>query len=433
MDNPRQLALKSLVKTDTGSVFSNLEINTTLERAKLSPSDRGLYTALYLGVLEKKMSLDYVIEQYSNIPLSEIDVETLNILRLGIYQLYYMDKIPDYSATNESVSLANKRTKGFINAIIRSFIRDGKKINFPKEKHQRVSIEYSYPMEIIDLFINSYGEDTAYGLITKSVNDKTVSLRVNTLKAKPQDIVSVLTLREDNPQLIGDIVKTNLPIKDIKDLIDNGLVFVQDEASRICSMVVDAKPSDTVLDACACPGGKTFSMSIDMENKGEVIACDLHASKLSLISKGAKKLGIDIISAKEQNGKAYNGEYCEKFDKVLCDVPCSGLGIVFKKPDIKYKSIDNINNLPSVQYEILSNCAKYVKKGGILVYSTCTLNKAENENNVLKFLNENRDFIPLDFEIRNAKSQNGMYTFMPHIDGTDGFFVARMKRQNEKN
>ncbi len=428
MENPRELALKSLVKTDTQSVFSNLEINTTLERAKLNGSDRGLYTALYLGVLEKKMSLDYVISKYSNIPLREIDVEALNILRLGIYQLYYMDKIPDYSATNESVNLANKKTKGFINAIIRSFIRDGKKIELPKEKWLRVSIEYSYPMEIIELLIKSYGEDIAYDLITKSENEGLTSLRVNTLKTNIQDITYTLVAREDKPVCKGDIIKTTLPIKDIKDLIDLGLVFVQDEASRICSRVVNAQPNEVILDACACPGGKAFSMSIDMENKGEIVACDLHANKLSLITKGAKKLGIDIITTKEQNGKAYNEEFYEKFDRVLCDVPCSGLGIIFKKPDIKYKSIDNINNLPSVQYDILSNCAKYVKKGGTLVYSTCTLNKEENENNVLKFLSENDNFEALDFQIDNIKSQNGMYTLMPHINNTDGFFVAKMKR-----
>lgn len=428
MENPRELALKSLVKTDTQSVFSNLEINTTLERAKLNSSDRGLYTALYLGVLEKKMSLDYIISKYSKIPLSDLDVETLNVLRLGIYQLYYMDKIPDYSATDESVNLATKKTKGFVNAIIRSFIRDGKKIDFPKDKWQRVSIEYSYPMEIIELFIKSYGEDTALDLITRAENDKAISLRVNTLKSNVQDIFDTLIAREDKPAYTNDIIKTTLPIKDIKDLIDSGIVFVQDEASRICSRVVNAQSNDTILDACACPGGKAFSISIDMKNKGSILACDLHANKLSLITKGAKKLGIDIISVKEQNGKEYNEELKDKFDKVLCDVPCSGLGIIFKKPDIKYKPIDNINNLPSVQYSILSNCKQYVKIGGSLIYSTCTLNKEENEMNVLKFLRENKNFEAFDFEIDNIKSHNGMYTFMPHINNTDGFFVARLKR-----
>ena len=428
MENPRELALKSLVKTDTQAVFSNLEINTTLERARLNTSDRGLYTALYLGVIEKKMTLDYIISKYSKIPLSDLDVETLNVLRLGIYQLYFMDKIPDYSATNESVSLCPKKSKGFVNAIIRSFIRDGKNIEFPKDKWQRVSIEYSYPMEILELLIKSYGEDITYNLITKSENEKTTSLRVNTLKSTVQDIFDTLIAREDKPTYTGNVIKTTLPIKDIRDLIDKGLVFVQDEASRICSRVVNSQPHNKVLDACACPGGKAFSMSIDMENKGEIIACDLHANKLSLIDKGAKRLGINIITTKEQNGKIYNEEFNEKFDRVLCDVPCSGLGIIFKKPDIKYKSIENINNLPSIQYEILSNCSRYVKLGGILVYSTCTLNKDENEKNVLRFLSENKNFEALDFEIDKIKSQKGMITLMPHINNTDGFFVAKIKR-----
>ncbi len=428
MENPREYALKSLVKSDTQSVFSNLEINTTLERARLSGSDRGLYTALYLGVLEKKMALDYIISKYSKTPISNIDNETLNILRLGIYQLYYMDKIPDYSATDESVNLAHKKTKGFVNAILRSFIRDKKTVDFPNDKWHRLSVEYSYPMEIIDLLIESYGENTANDLIVKSENDKATSLRVNTLRASASDVFDTLKARGDEPSLKGDIVKTGLPIKEIKDLIDTGVVFVQDEASRICTMAVGATENETVLDACACPGGKTFSMAIDMKNKGKIVACDLHGNKLTLIDKGAKKLGIDIITVKEQNGKAYVSEFDKKFDKVLCDVPCSGLGIIFKKPDIKYKSIDNINDLPKVQYDILSNCASYVKVGGILVYSTCTLNKKENENNVLRFLDENKDFEALDFEIDNVKSQNGAYTFMPHINNTDGFFVAKMKR-----
>ena len=428
MENPRELALKSLVKTDVQSVFSNLEINTTLERARLSVADRGLYTALYLGVLEKKMCLDYIISKYSRLDVKEIDSETLNLLRLGIYQLYFMDKIPDYSATDESVNLAPKKSKGFVNAILRSFIRDGKKVEFPKDKWQRVSIEYSYPMEIIDLLVESYGEATVFDLITKSENDKMVSLRVNTLKASTDEIASTLKSRYDTPIIKENIVLTALPIREIKDLIDNGLVFVQDEASYTCAQVVNAQAGERILDACACPGGKTFSISIDMNNNGEILACDLHANKLSLIEKGAKRLGIDIISVKEQNGKEYREELCEKFDRVLCDVPCSGLGIIFKKPDIKYKSIDSINGLPKVQYEILSNCASYVKKGGILVYSTCTLNKAENEKNIEKFLSENGNFEALDFEISNVKSQNGSYTFMPHVNGTDGFFVAKMKK-----
>lgn len=431
MDNPRELALKSLVKTDTGGAFSNIEINTALERANLSYEDRGLYTALYLGVLEKRITLDYIIAKYSKIPLGKIDLEALNALRLGIYQIMFMDKIPDYSATDESVSLVAKKSRGFVNAILRSFLRDGKKIDLPKEKWERVSIEYSYPLDIINIFISSYGENVAYDLITRSKSEKGLSLRVNTLKAEIESVLNTLRADDDNATLskyTDDVIKTSLPISCVKQLIDDGVVFVQDEASRLCSIAVGAKENDTVLDACACPGGKSFSMAIDMKNKGRLISCDLHKSKLSLIEKGAKRLGIDIIEVYAQNGKEKRDDFEGGFDKVLCDVPCSGLGIIFKKPDIKYKPIESINNLPRVQYEILENCKNYVKVGGELIYSTCTLNKEENEVNVTKFLKANSDFEPVDFYFDGIKSRDGMCTLMPHINNTDGFFIAKMKR-----
>ena len=214
----------------------------------------------------------------------------------------------------------------------------------------------------------------------------------------------------------------------IKDLIENGLVFVQDESSRICTLALGAQPNETIADVCACPGGKTFSVAIDMQNKGQILASDLHQNKLSLITKTAQRLGIDIISVKEQNAKENVSEYNDKFDRVLCDVPCSGLGIIFKKPDIKYKDINSIKGLPSVQLDILSNCSKYVKIGGTLVYSTCTIVKEENEKNIISFLEQNPNFETVDFEIGGVKSENGMYTFLPHITKTDGFFVAKLKR-----
>ncbi len=430
MDNPRELAFKSLVKTDTLSVFSNLEINTTLQRASLSESDRGLYTALYLGVLEKKLALDYIIKKYSVTPLEKIGVEEINLLRLGIYQLYFMDKIPDYSAVDECVNLASKKTKGFVNAILRAFIRDGKNVDFPKEKWLRVSIMQSFPMDLINLLIDSYGEEIAYQLLSSTEGEHHLALRVNTLKITVNEAlykIKQFDAEANVSALAHDIIRSSVSITQIKELIDNGIVFIQDEASRICSMAVGAMPNERILDACACPGGKSFSMSIDMENKGEVLSCDLHENKLSLITKGAKRLGIDIISVKEQNGKVENSELINSFDRVLCDVPCSGLGVILKKPDIKYKDIESINNLPSVQFDILSNCSKYVKNGGILVYSTCTINKKENEDNVNRFLCENDSFV-LDSFIVGDKQIDGMHTFFPHIEKTDGFFIAKMKR-----
>lgn len=434
MFNPRQGALASLIRWEENGAFSNLELNTVISRTDAPRNDISLYTLLFLGVIEKKMLLDFVISKYSRIALEEIDTQTKNALRLGIYQLLFCDKIPDYSAVDESVSLASKKTRGFVNAILRSFLRDNKKVDLPKDKWERLSIEASMPKEIIDIFVNSYGEDIAYDLCNLEPKKSPLCLRVNTLKTGVQEIVDMILARSGNAEksaIANDIVKTDLPISQLEDLISGGLVFIQDESSRVASEVLLAKSGDLVADVCACPGGKSFSIAIDMENEGELHASDLHESKLSLITKGAKKLGIDIIHTRVQNAKEYKPKGDVMYDKILCDVPCSGLGVIFKKPDIKYKSTDAYKTLPSIQYEILCASSKYLKRGGVLVYSTCTLNRAENEANIEKFLLENSDFEPYDFELDNIKSKDGAYTFLPHISGTDGFFVARVRKKDE--
>ena len=402
-----------------------------MSRADLEKNDAALYTLLYLGVTEKKLLLDYVIGQYSKTPVNEIDTEVKNAIRLGIYQLLFTDRIPDYSAVDQSVELVPKKAKGFVNAVLRSFLRNNKKIEYPRDEWERLSIEASLPMPIIDLFRSSYGDHTARAIVSYREKDFSLSLRVNTLKSSAEEIFDILTERGYKPlaSQYGDgIIKCAVPVSEIKDLIDTGAVFVQDESSYICALSLGAEPGDRVADVCACPGGKTFSTAIEMKNKGEIRASDLHKSKLSLIEKGASRLGIDIISVSEQNAKIFVPENEGAFDRVLCDVPCSGLGVIFKKPDIKYKPIDAIKSLPQIQYDILASCSRYVRIGGTLVYSTCTLCKAENQDNIAKFLKENSGFVPVDFELGGISSENGMYTFMPHITGTDGFFVARLRR-----
>ncbi|MBQ7353706.1 MAG: 16S rRNA (cytosine(967)-C(5))-methyltransferase RsmB [Clostridia bacterium] len=432
MVNPRKLVLDSLIKSETVGSYSNIEINTTLTRNQLSNVDSRLYTLLYLGTLEKKLYLDYIIKSYSKIKLSDIEIDTKCALRLGLYQLIFCDKIPDYSAIDESVSLAPKKSKGFVNAILRSFLRDEKIVRLPKDELESLSIEASIPMKLLCLLIDSYGKSEVFNLLKYNEKSSPLSIRVNTLRATKEEIFDYLSSNGYEPsysKIAKDIIICNTQIGKIKELIDTGKVFIQDESSKIATEVFSAEPNEKILDACACPGGKSFSIAIDMENKGELLSCDLHESKLRLITNGAKRLGIDIITAREQNAKLPVCDYIEKFDRVLCDVPCSGLGIIFKKPDIKYKSIEDIKNLPKIQYEILNNCSKYVKIGGVLVYSTCTLNKQENENNIEKFLQENKDFEPLDFSVGDIKSKGGVFTFLPHRDKTDGFFVAKMVRK----
>ena len=431
MDNPRKLAHSSLVKGDTQECYTNIEINTVLSRAKLEKSDASLYTLLYLGVTEKKLFLDYAIGQYSNTPVSSLDPEVINAIRLGIYQMVFTDRIPDYSAVNESVELVPKRSRGFVNAVLRAFLRGNKKVDLPADKWESLSILHSVPMDLVDLLRRSYGDGVAEKIVSFEDSDRSISLRVNTVKITKDALVAILAER-DIPHRVSDygdgVIKCTCPVQEIKDLIDTGLAFVQDESSYICARALGAVASDTVADTCACPGGKTFSMAIDMENKGMLCAYDLHKNKLSLIEKGAKRLGFDIISVAEADGRIFLPENGGRFDRVLCDVPCSGLGVIFKKPDIKYKSIDKINALPKIQLDILKNCSGYVKVGGVLVYSTCTLCREENEGNIERFLKENDCFAPVDFELGSVKSNGGTYTFFPHETGTDGFFVAKLKR-----
>ncbi|MBQ9703835.1 MAG: 16S rRNA (cytosine(967)-C(5))-methyltransferase RsmB, partial [Clostridia bacterium] len=418
-------------RADALQSFSNLEINTVISRSNMTKKNAALYTALYMGVTEKLMTLDYVIAQYSSISIDKLDIETKNALRLGLYQLMFMDKIPEYSAVSETVNLCPTRSKGYVNAILRSFIRSNGAVEYPKDKWEALSVISSTPTYIIDIFRHSYGDSVAELIVNTSASHKGISLRVNTLKGSTELIKDTLEKRKIEytvSDLVSDVICVNAPVSELSDLIDGGYVFVQDIASRSAAKLLNAKPGEKILDACACPGGKTFSVAMDMENEGEILACDLHKNKLSLISNGAKKLGIDIISVREQNGKEYKQELDSSFDRVLCDVPCSGLGVISKKPDIKYKKEDSVSNLPSVQYAILSNCARYVRVGGELMYSTCTLNIDVNENVVNRFLTENEGFEPVDFSLGDIHSEKGMYTFFEHITGSDGFFVAKLRR-----
>lgn len=431
MENPRRLALASLIKSDEMSSYSNIEVNSVISRADMSKLDASLYTALYLGVTERLITLDYIISQCSEKSISELDTETKNALRLGLYQLLYMDKIPDYSAVSETVSICPKRSKGYVNACLRAFLRKNKEYILPEDEWEALAIETSIPTSILSIFKESYGDECAREIALAIKPRKGVSARINTLKVSVSEFKRIIISRgiKHTVSAISDeMIIIDAPISEIIDLIDKGYCFIQDEASLACTKIFAPSEGKDMLDACACPGGKSFSCAIDMKNKGRILSCDLHKNKLSLVRSGAQRLGIDIIEVEEQDAKEAREDFVNAFDFVLCDVPCSGLGVIAKKPDIKYKSIEQIANLPQIQTEILENCSKYVKVGGCVVYSTCTLNSQENESVVSSFLEGHPDFESEDFELGKIKSQNGMYTFMPHVMGTDGFFVAKMKR-----
>ncbi|MBE6597973.1 MAG: 16S rRNA (cytosine(967)-C(5))-methyltransferase RsmB [Ruminococcaceae bacterium] len=427
--NPRQLALESLTACEKDGKFANLEVNASLVSSGLSEADAGLYTRLVYGVLERKITLDYIIDGISDRPSASLDCDVLTAIRLGLYQMLYMDRIPDHAAVSESVELVPRSKRGFVNAVLRTFLRNGKAVSFPTEGDfaYRLSVKYSFPEELCRLYMDCYGDECAEGILAASNGEPPLSLRVNTLRSDIGEIAERLCGRAS--EIAPSIVLTKEFSAAVKEGIASGDFFVQDEASRICTAVLDAKPGETVVDTCACPGGKTFSAALDMENRGTVYAFDLHKNKLSLIEKGAKRLGIGIIRTAENDARCPVPHLVGKADRVLCDAPCSGLGVIAKKPDIRYKSLDSVKRLPEIQYDVLCGAAEYVREGGVLVYSTCTLNTAENEEIVRKFLVCHKEFAPESDEKYGLI--DGMRTFFPHKDGCDGFFIAKMRRREK--
>ena len=422
-ETARTLAHRSLMGLEKSGRYSNLEVNSAIMHSDLSEADRGLYTRLVYGVTERRITLDYIISEYSSKPTDELDEDVKTALRLGIYQLLWLDRVPDHSAVDESVGLVSRQKRGFVNAVLRSFLRGGKKYSLPDKANysEYLSVKYSVPTPLVELFMGCAGDEIE-DLLLHMNREPHIGLRVNRLKITADEAARITGGRIS--EIAPDVVIVDTLDDTVKRGLADGLWFVQDEASRITSAAVGAKSGELVVDTCACPGGKSFSMAIDMENSGKVRSFDLHKNKLSLIVSGAEKLGITIIETAERDARQPLDELIGQADRVLCDAPCSGLGVIAKKPDIRYKNIADVNKLPEIQYGVLCGASKYVKDGGVLVYSTCTINKAENEDVVHRFLKENSDFkLEEDPYLRGE-----MRTFMPHRDGCDGFFAAKMRK-----
>lgn len=423
--------MTSLLAWEQKGRYSNLEINATLTDSPLSEADRALYTALVYGVIERAVTLDYVIAKLSSRPFASIDEPTRCALRLGLYQLVFMDRIPAHAAVSETVALVPQKSRGFANAILRAFQRMECKIPLPAADAPlyRLSVESATPLELCQFFADSYGMETASRLLSAFLTHPPVTLRINTLKTTAEEMLA--RFKDDGAQpspFAADMI-TLSRASHVAEGIRDGLYFVQDPASRLCVRALDPKPGETVIDTCAAPGGKSFSAAIDMQNRGTLYSFDLHENKISLIRKTAAALGITMLTAQAQNAKTPLPALMGKADRVLCDAPCSGLGVIGKKPDIKYKPLSAVNALPQIQYEVLTGASAYVRPGGVLVYSTCTLNPSENEQVVQRFLQANPDFSLRPFDLGAAGiCTDGMKTFFPHEDGCDGFFIAKMIR-----
>lgn len=430
----RTAAFTSLMRCEKENRFSNLEVDSAIKKYSLMSSERALYTALVYGTIERRISLDYYISAFSSVPIDKLEPKVHTILRLGFLQVIYLDKIPDRAAVNESVELAKKQTHrgthGFVNAVMRALVRSKDKLPCPdreREPGKYMSVRYSVPEWLWDMWSSAYGEERAERILRAFDENPKVTLRVNTLKTTRDELLAAIPgaiacTRSKNGFALGERV----PPTELEALAD-GLCFVQDEASQLCAAALGARPGETVLDCCACPGGKSFSIAMDMENKGRIDSYDLHSSKLSLVDSGAKKLGITNIKTGEKNAYVFDPELEERYDRILCDVPCSGLGVIAKKPELRYKAPRDIERLPDIQYRILENSAKYLKHGGVLIYSTCTLNPEENEKNVERFLSAHPEFEPSP---ELMPDDGAICTIFPDAFGSDGFFIARLRKRS---
>ena len=438
MSNPRNVALNILLKIEQDNAYSNIALNNAIKENKLSGLDSSFVSALVYGVLERKITLDYIIKQYSKIPLRKIEIKTKTILRLGILQLLFMDKIPESAAVNESVNLAKKhklqKSSGFINGILRNITRAEEKYKLPdkSDKLMYYSVKYSATQELVRLWINSYGELNAEKLLESLSGRPKICARINTLKTDKESLTAELAKENvivgEIPFLENAITLSTTGSIERLSAYKSGKFHIQDASSQLCVHFLSPNPREVMLDVCSAPGGKSFTAAQYMGDRGKVFSCDLYDHKLKLIESGAKRLGIDSIVTLKRDG-ASSDIPLPLADKILCDVPCSGLGILSRKPEIRYKDDLITDDLPDLQYKILCQSAQYLANGGRLVYSTCTLNPAENNENARRFLEEHPDFYGVSLKLPNSVSRafeenDYELTLMPQTAGTDGFYIA---------
>ena len=430
IDFARNIALKSLYEINIKQAYSNIVLDKFINenREKLSNLDINFISELVYGVVTWKLTLEYIIQKYSKTKLKKMSDWVKNILYLGCYQIIFLDKVPKSAAVNESVNLCKKynfKSVGLVNAILRKIEKsDYEEINTIANSITRISLKYSMPEWIVKKFCEEYSEEeTAY--ICQNLNLRpNISVRLNRLKDKIE--LGEKGILEDFRVITGtkNITKT-------KEYIE-GNITIQDEAAGLSSFVLAPKEGEMVLDACSAPGGKTTYLAELMHNKGKIVAWDIYEERLKQVEQNAKRLGIDIIQTEVHDATKLKEEYVEKFDKILLDVPCLGLGVIRRKPDIKWnRQEEDIKEISDIQFNILKTCSKYLKKNGTLVYSTCSMLKEENDAIIEKFIKEEKfETVNIEEQIPNEFSKittNNMVQFLPS-QNHDGFFITMLKK-----
>jgi 16S rRNA (cytosine967-C5)-methyltransferase len=436
--NAREAAYAALSSYRRNGAWSELALDSVITKAGLDHREASLATRICMGVLQNMMLLDWHIERVSAIPFSRIQPQLIDILRIGSYQILFTERIPIHAAVDESVKLARRYcgsgASGFVNALLRrlSSERTELPVYGDPDPVKELSIRYSHPEWLVKEYISSYGMQSAEQILSADNTIPSVSLQVNTLKSDTASVLESLSeegIRAEQHGKMKDcvVLESAGRIAETK-AYRAGSIYVQDCAAR--ASVEAAGPADgmTLIDACAAPGGKSFAAAVMMGNRGRILAFDIHEKKLGRIRSGAERLGISIIETSVCDARRFESVMESAADIVLTDVPCSGTGVIRKKPEIRYKEENRLASLPDIQLDILRNQSRYVKPGGALLYSTCTLLRRENEEVITRFLDSDPGFQPEDFNTCFGSSDGGMLTLMPSVHGTDGFFICKLRR-----
>lgn len=439
MGSAREAALITLTACERQGAWSDGYLKKTLREQELDKRDAALASRLCYGVLQNRLLLDWHLARFCSRKLEALEASVLCGLRAAVYQFLFMDKIPPSAAVNEAVELTKKycrnpRAAGMVNGILRAMLRQ-KDLPEPegRDRAETLSIKYSHPQWLVEEFLAELGPEGAEALLAADNLQPPTAAQVNFLRTDSDGLVE--ELRSDgvevtpHPWLSECLLLSGSGDLERLAAFREGHFYVQDPAARLAVTAAGLRPGQRVLDCCAAPGGKSFAAAMDLKNQGQVISCDIHPHKIKLLQAGRDRLGLSVISPCLQSASERKAEWFDRFDGVITDVPCSGLGIIRKKPDIRYKDPKALEGLPRIQQAILDNCARYVRPGGVLIYSTCTVLQRENGDVVDRFLAENPQFEAEPFSLPKFGEQPGRMTFWPHIHGTDGFFVAKLRRK----
>ncbi|MBQ6570523.1 MAG: 16S rRNA (cytosine(967)-C(5))-methyltransferase RsmB [Clostridia bacterium] len=442
MGTGRRAAVEALIRIEKDGAYSNIVVGAVSKQFSLDSRESAFASALVYGVTERRITLEFILERYSKIKINKLDTAVKYIIFTALYQLLYMDKVPDSAAVNEAVKLCTLMkfgsASGYVNGVLRSFLRDNKEIKYPDSGDflKYNSVKYSCPVWLIRKWRGQYGEKQCLQILESSLGNPPVYARVNTLKTDAEGLIKTLN-NEGVSAVKYKYLENCLILSDTGDIeklqsFKDGLFHIQDAASQLCCMMAGAKPGDTALDVCAAPGGKSFTTAQYMCNAGKLYSHDLFEHKLKLVDDGANRLGISVLEVSLRDAAGFDGNENESADLVLCDVPCSGFGIIRRKPEIKYKAKESISELTKIQSEILSASARLVKPGGKLMFSTCTLDRDEN-GTVKRFLEAHPEFAPVPLELpqnieHQIREENYELTLFPGVYGTDGFYFALITR-----